>query len=258
MLPIYVISLADAEDRRAQARAQFARQSVDFQFFDALNGEEGLTLFDSCDDETFVLHTGRVTTAGEIGCFASHKALWQRCADADVAIMIMEDDFTLTDDFTRAVAATDALIDELGLMRLQDERRGVSKPVLQFGEFQLERYTKTPHCAMCYAITPALARRLLALHKVYYAPVDVVMKHVWTFDNPMYCLTPYTVTGSELSFDSMIGDRDKCSKGFGMRCRRTMLKCGWQWKRLMFNLVQSDAKIRARCAELQASELSTS
>jgi glycosyl transferase, family 25 len=252
MLPIYVISLADADDRRKKAREQFARQSVDFRFFDALDGVEGRKLFERCDDEAFVLHTGRHTTPGEIGCYASHKALWQRCADDDEAIMIMEDDFKLAPDFDKAVAATAALIDELGLIRLQDERRGASKRVLQFGDFQLERYTKTPHCAMCYAITPALAKRLLKLHTVYYAPVDVVMKHVWRFDNPMYCLTPYTVTGSDLSFESIIGDRAKCSKGLGIRLQRTVLKIGWQWNRLLFNLLQSDAGIRARCADLRS------
>lgn len=248
MLPIYVISLKNAATRRENAAAQFARQSVDFQFFDALNGDDGAKLFDGLDQYAFVLHTGRNTTQGEIGCFASHKALWQRCVDEDRSIMIMEDDFKLADDFSKAVAVSETLIEEVGLLRLQDERRGKSKPVINVGDFWLERYTKTPHCAMCYSLTPAVARRLVELFAVYYAPVDVVMKHVWLFDNPMYCLTPYTVTGSDLSFDSIIGDRNKCEKSLATRLRRTSLKIGWQWHRLLFNLKQSDGDVRRRCA----------
>ncbi|MGB5345368.1 MAG: glycosyltransferase family 25 protein [Woeseia sp.] len=248
MLPIHVISLRDAADRREKAAAQLEAQSVDFSFFDALDGTSGAALFERCDEEAFVLHTGRVTTQGEIGCYASHKALWQKCANEDRSIMIMEDDFKLSADFSKAVALSELLVDELGLLRLQDERRGNAKPVMTVGDFQLERYTKTPHCAMCYALTPALARRMLQLFRVYYAPVDVVMKHVWLFDNPMYCLTPYTVTGSDLSFESIIGDRNKCKKSLATRVRRTLLKIDWQWQRLKFNLAQSDDEVRRRCA----------
>jgi glycosyl transferase family 25 len=248
MLPVHIISLKTAHNRRDRAAAQLTRQSIDFSFFDALDGTAGAKLFERCDDAAFVLHTGRVTTAGEIGCFASHKALWQKCADENRSLMIMEDDFKLSRQFSKAVAVSELLIDELGLLRLQDERRGKSKVVMQVGEFQLERYTKTPHCAMCYSLTPALARRMLELFRVYYAPVDVVMKHVWLFDNPMYCLTPYTVTGSDLSFESIIGDRNKCKKNLATRMSRTLLKAGWQWQRLKFNLVQSDEDVWQRCA----------
>jgi GR25 family glycosyltransferase involved in LPS biosynthesis len=144
---------------------------------------------------------------------------------------------------------SDSLIGDLGLLRLQDERRGQSKPVMQFGEFQLERYTKTPHCTMCYAITPTVAQRLLELHQSYRAPVDVVMKLVWTFDNPMYCLTPYAVKSSDLFLESMIGNRSKCSKQIRVRARRTWLKAKWQWRRLLFNLRQNDEPLRHRCAQ---------
>ncbi|MEQ8205578.1 MAG: glycosyltransferase family 25 protein [Woeseia sp.] len=248
MLPIYVISLPNAMERRRNASAQLHTQSVDFEFFDAFDGERGAELFDRCDEQAFVLHTGRATTAGEIGCFASHKALWQRCIESNKNIMIMEDDFTLAANFAKAVVVSEALISQLGLLRLQDERRGRSKPIMQVAGFQLERYTKTPHCTMCYSITPRIAERLLNIHKVYCAPVDVAMKQVWTFGNPMYCLTPYTVSGSDLFLESMIGNRDKCRKRLLIRLRRTWLKFRWQWRRLQFNLRQDDEALRRRGA----------
>jgi len=248
MLPIYVISLPDATERRQNASSQMRAQSLDFEFFDAFDGEQGAQLFDRCDQDGFVLHTGRVTTAGEIGCFASHKALWRHCVEINRNIMIMEDDFTLAANFGKAVLASESLIGHLGLLRLQDERRGQSTPVMRVDGFQLERYTKTPHCTMCYSIAPRIAQRLLKLHNTYRAPVDVVMKHVWTFDNPMYCLTPYTVSSSDLFLESMIGDRDKCRKTLPVRARRIWLKFQWQWQRVLFNLRQNDADLRRRCA----------
>ncbi|MGB5247083.1 MAG: glycosyltransferase family 25 protein [Woeseia sp.] len=246
MLPIHMISLAKDTVRRAEACAQLNKQNITFDIFDALNGERGAALFDSLDDYAFILHTGRRYTQGEIGCFASHKALWQRCVDANRALLVMEDDFLLTPAFSAAVEAAETLIDELGLVRLQDERRGAAQAVMPFGQFQLERYTKTPHCTLCYAISPKIARRLLDLHRVFRAPVDVVMKHVWQFNNPMYCLTPYTVSSSDLSYDSVISGREKCPKTLLTRLRRSWLKTTWQWHRLVFNLRQSDTWIRRR------------
>lgn len=252
MLPIAIISLRDATDRRARAAAQMQRQGIAFEFFDACDGESGRRVFASCNEEQFVLHTGREITPGEIGCYASHKRLWQRCVDSNRPLLIMEDDFCLEPGFASAVRTTAKIIGELNFVRLQDERRGASRAIMPLGKFQLERYTKTPHCAMCYAITPRLARRWLELFQDFNAPVDVVLKHVWTFDNPMYCLTPYTVSSGDLSFDSMIGDRAKCQKCAHTRMRRTWLKIGWQWNRLVFNLRQSDVGVRQRLSALDA------
>jgi glycosyl transferase family 25 len=142
------------------------------------------------------------------------------------------------------------LIGEVGYLRLQDERRARSKPVMQCGAFQLQRYTKLPHCAMCYAITPGVAKRLLALSQVFAAPVDVVMKYVWELDNPLYCLTPYTVSSGPHSYDSIIGHRSKAGKSLCVRVKRTLLKLRRLHLLLRFNLRHSDAELRRRCASI--------
>lgn len=252
MLEIRVISLAGADVRRERVHREFAGTALDFSFFDALDGETGMALFDECDERAFVLHTGRLPTPGEIGCFASHKALWQLCVDSATPLLVMEDDFVLGPRFAEAVAAAGELVSELGLLRLQDERRGASREVARYRGFRVERYTKTPHCAMCYAISPSVAKRLVDLNPRICAPVDVVMKHVWRFDNPMYCLRPYTVTGNDLSFESTIGDREKCRKPLSVRLRRLGLKITWQWHRLIFNLRQTDGRVRRQCRDARS------
>lgn len=249
MLPIFIISLPQAKERRAHAARQMDELGLACEFFDACDGADGTAEFRRIDHEAFVLHTGREITPGEIGCYASHKRLWRVCVERDEPILIMEDDFRLEPAFGEAVHAASQLVRDLGFLRLQDERRGASKPLMTWRRFRVERYTKTPHCAMCYAVTPALARRWLELFEDFTAPVDVVLKHVWLFDNPMYCLRPYTVRSGDLSFDSMIGERAKCSKRLATRLRRTALKISWQWRRLLFNLAQSDREIRRRCAD---------
>ncbi len=246
MLPIHVISLAEADDRRRSARAEMARQSVDFEFFDALDGDRGAGLFDRIDKEAFVLATGRQPTGGEIRCLARPQALWQRCVHHARALLTIEPTCRLAAEFRAAVAAAGELVDPLGLVRLQDERRGASRPVGRYGEFQVERYTKTPHCTMCYAVSPAVAARLIEANPAFRAPVDVVMKQVWTYGNPMYCLTPYTVSDHPGCSGSVIGARVKCDRSAATRLRRFLLKAGWQWRRLRFNLAQSRRADRSR------------
>ena len=246
MLPIHVINLPASTARHEEAQRQLNAQHVQFHFFQALNCSQGAELFQCIDEYAFVLHTGRKISRGEIGCFASHKALWQRCVDENRPLIIMEDDFRLSLQFSAAIQLTESLVTDLGIVRLQDERRGASVAVMQLGEIQLERYTKTPHCTMCYAISPIVARRLIEANKDFCAPVDVVMKHVWRFQNPMYCLTPYVVSDSNLSAESVIGDREKFRKPLLTSVRRFWLKTTWQMKRLLFNRRQSDDWIRSR------------
>lgn len=240
MLPVYVINVKDHCDRRQSAERQLRRYGIEFEFFDAYRGDAGLACFDRVDERRFLLNTGKRPRGGEIGCFASHKVLWQRCLASGRPIMIMEDDFRLDERFPDAVRSVSGLIDEVEYIRLQHERRARSTPVITYGDFQLERYTKMPHCAMCYAISPRIAQRLLSMSRVFAAPVDIVMKRVWKIGQPMYCLTPYTVCDSTLCATSAIGERKRCQKPFIVRAQRTMMKVGWHLQQWRFNLLQSD------------------
>ena len=246
MLPVHVISLAHCAARRQSAARQLAEHSLPYEFFDALGSDRGKALFSRCDVDAFVVNTGRRPVDGELGCFASHKALWQRIADEDRAAVIMEDDFRLRRSFAEALRATRALIHDVGFLRLQEARRARTSPVARVGAFNLERYTKPPNCAMSYAIAPTLARRLLEHTVDFLAPVDVVLRCTWEFGQPMYCLKPYPVAESEHSAQSVIGERHKCRKPLSTRLRRCRAKTESLLRRQHFNLTHSDRELRAR------------
>jgi glycosyl transferase family 25 len=257
MLPIYVINVQGETSRRQSASRQMQALGLDFRFFDAFDGPSGAACFERIDEERFLLNTGKRLRPGEIGCYASHKTLWQRCVASGQAMMIMEDDFLLAEPFPDAVRCVTSVIDEVEYMRLQHERRARSIPVVLLGPFQLERYTKMPHCAMCYALTPRIAARLLSISRDFAAPVDVVMKRVWQIGHPMYCLTPYTVSDSTLCRDSCIGTRRRCRKPPGLRLRRTLMKIGWRLRQWHFNLLQSDRQLRLGASATSANVLQT-
>lgn len=227
-MKIVVISLADAARRRAQASRQLDSLGLDFDFFDAISGSEAATSppFDDCDERQWVLRTGRTMTPGELGCFASHRALWQRCIELDEPLLIMEDDFRLLDGFSDALSYLERQVADVGFIRLQSETRGRSRTVDSQGEFRLQHYSRFPHSMMCYGLAPFAAKRLIAASNRIDAPVDVYVKRFWVHGQPLFGIAPYTVTESDLSPDTNIRGRQKCRKSLSVRLQRTASRLG--------------------------------
>lgn len=233
-LPVLVISLSDAPERRAQASAQLDDAGIPFRFLDALTGEAARQTgaYGSCDERRWVLHTGRQPTAGEIGCFASHREAWRICAQSGTAGLVMEDDFRLLPGFEQALGWVEQRVDEFGFIRLQTETRARKRRVCRCGEFTLWRYVKAPHSMMCYGLSPAVARELLRHSEILCEPVDVFVKRYWAHGRTLYGLTPYTVEESELSRSSCIGGRPKSRKPPAIASSRLLIRAGWLVQRL--------------------------
>lgn len=233
-MKLYVISLPGAAERRERAATQLADAGLQFEFFDGMRGEQAMAQdrFERCDDDEWLLNTGRMVTPAEIGCFASHRSMWQKCVELDEPIMIMEDDFKLLPGFAGAVAQVAEIIERYGFIRFQDETRARRRRMAVFGRYTLWRYTKAPHSAMCNAITPQVARRFVAMTRVACEPVDVFIKKFWEHGQPIYGLTPYTVTESRLSRTTFIPDRCKTRKNLKVASTRFLRKCGWEVQRI--------------------------
>ena len=237
MIDIYVISLPECEARRANATARLGSLNIPFEFYDAVSGDAGLRdgSLGGVDPEQWLIRCGREVTGGELGCFASHRNLWRRCVELDRPIMIMEDDFRLLDGFSNAVKTVEAEIDRLGYIRLQSETRARYVSTGRARGFEIRRYTYAPHSAMCYAITPRVARAFVEQTRIAEEPVDVFVKQFWRHGQLIYGLAPYTVTESALSQDTKIPGREKTRKPLSVRLRRLGTKLAWHAHRLSFN-----------------------
>ncbi len=235
-MKVFVISLLRSEARRTHVDRQLSAQSVDYRFFDALDGKAGYKIsFDSFDSTQFILRTGRLATPGEIGCFASHRQLWRHCMDLDEPVLIMEDDFDLTAGFSSAVTEARALIGRYGYLRLQTESRGKRVKHSQAGDFGVHFYTKVPHGAAAYCISPNVARALHLSSAILNAPVDVFIKSVWEHRQPLFGLLPYTVQPNWMARHSTIGARDKLRKDLPLRSARVVEKARDLTRRALFN-----------------------
>lgn len=88
----YVISLKTASDRREHIEKEFAQQCIKFNFFDALTPDLARPLAEKMQlniQDEFL-------SSGELACFMSHVALWQKMLDENISYMaIFEDDIYL-------------------------------------------------------------------------------------------------------------------------------------------------------------------
>ena len=234
-MKIFVISLPDAVERRERVARQLGELGLAFEFFDAMRGEQVIAerYFEHCGEEEWLLNTGHPMSLGEVGCFASHRSMWQKCIELDEPLMIMEDDFQLLPGFAGAVGKVAENISDCGFIRLQTETRARKQRVAVLGDYTLWRYTKVPHSCMCNSMTPEVARNLVEQTRAIYEPVDVFIKKFWVHGQPIYGLTPYSVTESTLSQQTYILHREKVPKGFGRSTRRFLRKCGWEVKRVL-------------------------
>lgn len=235
-MQIIVISLATALERRQHAQRQLNHCKLDYTFFDARTPATGARDdFSHVDDAEFLLNTGREVTEGEIACYASHLAMWKRCVEMESPIMIMEDDFLLSDSFAAAYHQAGELVDQYGYIRLQEERRAKRTKVAAIGEFDLYYYTKIPHSAMCYAITPRVAAAFVAESRRFDAPVDVMIKSSWRHRQRLYGLAPYPVSDSTHSPITGITGRVRTKKSLHVQIARALRKVGNKCRRTVFN-----------------------
>ncbi len=228
-MKIIVISLVSSEERRASAKRQLDALGLEFEILDAVDGQTSdHPLLARYDEKKFLIHYGRPANRGELGCYASHYLAWQRGMERNEPVLILEDDFQLTDKFVAALATCEQLIIQQGYIRLQETRKSKATFAKKVGEFSLVKYTKAPQGGLCYALTPEVARSFIEHSQEFIYPLDVFVRHFWIHKVPLYGLTPYTADGGELSTDSVIGKRLKVKKSLPVAASesRTGRTCG--------------------------------
>ena len=113
-IPVLVISLTHASNRRKFIREQMTKLKIDYEFFDAVDGSKlsnaYLSKFKIQKGEQYL---GRPLTKGEIGCAISHLHVYEKILTENIEkLIVLEDDSQLNDDFT-------ALINNLNTAPLQ-------------------------------------------------------------------------------------------------------------------------------------------
>ncbi|HBM65572.1 MAG TPA: hypothetical protein DD418_18685 [Pseudomonas sp.] len=205
-LPIYVINLPASTDRRSSMERQGAALGLRLQFFEAVNGRQPHPLFGHVAEKKRLLRKGRPFRPGEIGCWASHYLLWQRCLESGQPMIVLEDDVALDPALPALLADLRQLPDEVGYFRLHAADRP-SEPWLCFGDHVLHRYWRSPLCTFGYYLAPAAAARFLRHADEWVVAVDDYMDLAWLHGVECLGLKRGLVSSDE-SFDSIIQARE--------------------------------------------------
>ena len=165
-MKIFVISLKDSKDRRKEMESQMKSLGLAFEFFDAIDGRQGLpNKYESMVDRKLAKkHIGADISDSEIACALSHALLYKEIVDKKTPhSIILEDDCIIDNDFAKLVKRNYLQNSNCKGVLLYHLSASViklfSKPL--FGEYQIHKIAKTPFAAVGYYLTLPMAEKLL-------------------------------------------------------------------------------------------------
>lgn len=98
-LPVFVISLKSASDRRKLIREQLEKLNFEFEFFDAFIGKNYADNPAYYNEKKALKAEGRKLRAGEVGCALSHNAVYRLIVERELPYaLILEDDAIISED----------------------------------------------------------------------------------------------------------------------------------------------------------------
>jgi GR25 family glycosyltransferase involved in LPS biosynthesis len=161
-IPIYVISLSDAEIRRRNIAARLNAAGLAFQFFDAADGR--------CSRFPDVIDGARITracfgTEGGLGSTVSHRLVHRKIANGKAEMaLVLEDDALPAPDF-RDVLSCAARFD-FDVFKFEGDPLGVRIKVGQIGKYAVVIGTTVALGGAAYLIRRSAAAKFCSLPQI--------------------------------------------------------------------------------------------
>lgn len=243
MMKIIVISLPDSQDRRKNVSEKFDNRQIAFEFMDAVDGRTGNHPYlKNYDEKAFLINRRRKAAPGELGCYVSHLLAWERCIAIGAPIVVLEDDFELTDDFVEGLDFLENFLNDVAFVRLEPLESRFFVTSHRGEKFSLVKQIKIGMCATGYVITPHGAKALLENGKKIRFPVDLYLKFVFIHKQIIHALIPNIVHPTQ--FDSIIGlgIRSHREKGIILRIKRFIFKTSYLMINSTSNIINISRK----------------
>jgi glycosyl transferase, family 25 len=196
-----IISLPGSDDRRRAMARQMELLGADWQFFDAhRTPPEGLPYRAQAARRM----RGRELTPGELGCFASHVAVWRSLLATPGldGLCVFEDDLLIDPSFFGRMAefVRDC---PLGYVRFYGKLPVPTTRICDtIGRRQIVYFERPVYGTQAYWITRPMAERFLASITEVTRPIDDEMDRCWAHGVPSAGVFPYPVI--EVDFGSTI------------------------------------------------------
>jgi len=203
--PIFVINMKCSSERWESTSSNLKELGLSVTRFDAtvgceLSEDEIKQWYDPAANRKY---HHRNLTIGEIGCYISHKRLWQKMVDEEIPYcLILEDDLCID----KTLPFTLQHIEQLHgweMIKLFDNRnnRFVDSKSLD-DSTTLGNFLKVPNCAAAYALSLSGAKKLLK-RQLFFRAVDVDMQIHSEVGISVLGIRPYPFTQNK-AFNSEI------------------------------------------------------
>lgn len=205
--------------QRSTARAQQVRRIIDqcpvaCEIWDASDGAQ------MSDEQVAVVYQPQLHTPyypfklrrGEIGCFLSHRRIWQKMVNESIPqLLILEDDIEMLPNFAQSLqhamkmTPTDGYVQfQVRHLRIDGNRR------TRNDQPHLVRPTVVPLRTSAQLVSLGAASRLLHFTEMFDRPVDAAIQLTWLHGATVLVSSPQSVTEvSESIGGSTIGSRKK-------------------------------------------------
>jgi glycosyl transferase family 25 len=234
---VKVISMVSSNHRRAVFAEESRGTALAWGFFDALRQPE-LPL--SYNENLAVSRFGRTLKPGEIGCYASHFAVWGLFLASDAQqLLVLEDDVMVDWPAIEQLCRHDLAgkgIHVLKLFATHPLSTTVAKYKLLSDHSHLLLIHGYAYGTQAYVLTRRGAAALRAACAAMYMPIDWAMSRYWDYRLPNYAIFPFAVL--ERHGPSTIEHTQ--SVGGASRRRQRLRRLAWRLKeralRTLFDL----------------------
>ena len=140
-------------------------------------------LFSKYNEKKRFARKGHYMSLSQLGCFASHYLLWQKCIELNQGIIVLEDDAIIHSNFPDVlnfIESNENTFEFFWLSPPAPARRNQKGKVVYSSEkLQVARYKKGWGNATGYFINPNAARKLLDYCNEWILDVDIMMERYW-------------------------------------------------------------------------------
>lgn len=147
---------------------------------------------------------------GEIGCYLSHRKVWQKIVDEQLDFaVILEDDFNIVGDFNQMLSTVSRLDITWHYIKLAGHNR-TRKALYQadIENFELVVYDKVPARTCAQVVSLSGAKQLLKTSRPFKRPIDIDLQYWWEKDVRVLGLLPYVVEPN----DTAVSEIDKLAR----------------------------------------------
>jgi glycosyl transferase family 25 len=211
-MQIAVINLAAQADRWQQVRQRFHAVGLAPVRHEAVAGAalpaaQHAVLYDAALNRR---QYHRVLRAGEIGCYASHLALWRQLVGSGAPhLAVFEDDVepsAALPEVLNAIARLPPAWDMIKLVGRRREKVRAHRPLLP--RHELIDYRRVPSFTSAYVVARRGAEKLLARRPPVGRPVDVDLRYWWECDLEILGVQPYPAQAADTSRHTTIHGRE--------------------------------------------------